>query len=148
MPELMDEWVLVREAYRRCVEEKKRTSAHELRRRAQMMYIHWRDVSIQVWAENTFAHVPHERLRALLGKVDFLLLDDMEALGWEYPSEEVEAEWVAYGLACLRWKNRVTSGRELAGFDLSEAEVGAWLAQREWIPVSANPHQPSLFGGT
>ena len=143
----MDEWDILQRAYRDLVMEQKvgRPSPKKLHMKAVLLWVMWRDISIQTWAESTYAHVPHERLRYLFDKVDDLLFDTQETDDWEMPDDEFVPEYVAWGLACLRWRHRVDNGRELGGFHLSEAEVEVWLAKREWIPVSSNPNQRSLF---
>ncbi len=82
---------------------------------------------IATWAEEIEARVDRARL---IGKLDvvFELLEEAGVRGWEWPWDEPEAaNSVAWGLATLRWVNRMAAGRCPPRPDCSDDEVRDWL---------------------
>jgi len=114
----------------------------------RQMWRHWanyRDGIIAIWAAQTFERVPHSKLASLVDVV-FDLLCNAALCSWEYPEypdeegDDPMAEWVAWGLAALRWHHRDLAGRFPVPH-ATDAEIAAWIAQREtrqlplWTPA-------------
>ncbi len=109
----------------------------------RQMWRHWmnyRDGTLATWAAQTFERVPHRKLASLVDTVLDLLGDAAlyaDLYSWEYPPEHSDdeddtpiAEWVAWGLATLRWHHCDLAGRFPVP-NATDAEIAAWIAQRE-----------------
>lgn len=117
-------------------------NAKALHQAASAQWSRLRKMNIERDAESTRQRVPMARLLALYNLVADLVIDQLGAT-WEMPDpddpDEV-ANFVAWGLACLRQYHRERTGRAWY-YDLSQAAVAAWLAQRRPAP----PQQLGLW---
>lgn len=92
---------------------------------------------ISTWADEIQARVCHERLVSKL-EVVFQLLERAGVIGWEWPWDDLEAVYtVAWGLATLRWINRVDAGHHPRyPLECADDEVQAWLEARQTRQLS------------
>jgi hypothetical protein len=109
--------------------------------RSQLWACFWvfRDGLIHQWAARILANCPPEHLAAKVEKVDCLLIQAEEY--WDVPEDDEDAaEWVAYGLAYLRWLNLERADRAPRP-RCTEEDLAAWLTRRK-----QGPAQLGLFG--
>lgn len=66
-----------------------------------MVWVQWRDALLDMWAEQLLEVLTDDQAHTLAYGIRIMLSDFREV--WEYPDPELILEWVAYGLACLRW---------------------------------------------
>jgi hypothetical protein len=113
----------------------------DLRSRLWACYWAFRDGLIERWASRILASCSPERLAAKVETVDCLLIEAEEY--WDVPEDDEDpTQWVAYGLAYLRWLNLDHTDRAPRP-RCSEAELAAWLRQKK-----KGPAQLGLFGET
>lgn len=92
------------------------------------LMIEYRDAKLDEWRDQILDHVPHERLEYLY----FAVRDEMFKWGlydWELPDDEWLTEWVAWGLACVRWLNQEYAERT-PQLIYADDELQAWLNER------------------
>ena len=135
---------ILKASYRDIASSRKELTTSNISEKYFAYCVSLRDEMIAVQADSTIMHVPQERLIRLLPAV----LNMLSELGhhWEEPEEKPSDDEMAiacsFGLAILRYENRLAKSLVAEPY-INDAEIEEFLEKHSWR-VGKNPNQLAL----